>query len=149
MIYYVSHPELEVTALVDAPSTEKARTAFLDYLERQGRVSRADRQYFRRDMIMHRTDSPEDFRADVELNYGYQEGPPSRVMARAPQIQETEPEQPVQQVQPQPPPQIVQQAPQPGMPIQRVFRAAGASAGPRTQLYRRSPIQQVAMGRRG
>jgi len=43
-IYYVIHPNLEIKATVDAPSTEKARTVFLDYLERQGKIAQAHLQ---------------------------------------------------------------------------------------------------------
>lgn len=79
--YYTTHPNLSVTALIDAPSTEKARTTFLDYLERRNLISRADRQYWRKNMITKRMEDPRDLQADVELNYGYQEGgqqmPPS------------------------------------------------------------------------
>lgn len=84
--YYTTHPNLSVTALVDAPTTEKARTTFLDYLERRNLISRADRSYWRKNMVAERMDDPRDVQADVELYYGYQEGgqqmPPS--MAAAP-----------------------------------------------------------------
>ena len=85
--YFTTHPNLSVTALVTAPTTEKARTTFLDYLERRGAIARADRSYWRRNMVAERMDNPEDVQADVELYYGYQEGgqqmPPS--MAATPQ----------------------------------------------------------------
>lgn len=81
MVYYVTHPNLSVTALIDAPSTEKARTTFLDYLERRNLISRTDRQYWRRNMVAERMTDAADVQADVELHYGYQEGgntmPPS------------------------------------------------------------------------
>ena len=79
--YYTTHPNLSVTALVDAPTTEKARTTFLDYLERRGLISRADRSYWRKNMIAEHMADPSDVQTDVELYYGYQEGgqqmPPS------------------------------------------------------------------------
>ncbi len=79
--YYVAHPNLSLTALIDAPSTEKARTTFLDYLERRGQVARADRQYWRKNMVAEKMADPSEVQADVELHYGYQEGgqqmPPS------------------------------------------------------------------------
>lgn len=73
MVYYVTHPNLETTALIHAPATEKARTTFLDYLERGGQISRADRQYWRRNMVAEKMDDPYDVTADVELYYGYEE----------------------------------------------------------------------------
>ncbi len=72
MVYFVTHPNLDVTALVHAPSTEKARTTFLDYLERTGRISRAGRQYWRRNMVAEKMEDPYDVTADVELYYGYE-----------------------------------------------------------------------------
>ena len=78
MVYYVTHPNLEASAKVDAPSTEKARTTFLDFLERQGYINRADRQYWRRNMVAERLESPEDAMADIELSYGYEELHPRR-----------------------------------------------------------------------
>ena len=35
--YYVTHPNVDFSATVKAPSTDKARTTFLDYLERSGK----------------------------------------------------------------------------------------------------------------
>lgn len=78
--YFVTHPNMSVNALVDAPSTEKARTTFLDYLERRNLINRADRHYWRKNMIAERVD-PADIDSDVTLVYGYEEGagtiPPS------------------------------------------------------------------------
>lgn len=74
MVYFVTHPNLGTTALVHAPATEKARTTFLDYLERRSAISRADRQYWRKNMIAEKMEDPYDVQADVELNYGYEEG---------------------------------------------------------------------------
>ncbi|MHA2069460.1 MAG: hypothetical protein ACXABY_34290, partial [Candidatus Thorarchaeota archaeon] len=73
-IYYVTHPNLQVSALVHAPATEKARTTFLDYLERRSEIPRADRQAWRRNMVAERMEDPYDVQADVELHYGYEEG---------------------------------------------------------------------------
>jgi len=69
-VYYVKHSELGKDALVHAPSTEKARTAFLDYLERNGMVSRKDRQSWRKGLITDRVEEGETS-AEVELWYGY------------------------------------------------------------------------------
>lgn len=84
--YYVTHPNLSITALVQAPATEKARTTFLDYLERRDLIGRADRQYWRRNMVAERMEYPEDVTADVELSYGYEEG--GRVPPLPPQRQQ-------------------------------------------------------------
>ena len=80
MVYYVTHPNLGITALIHAPATEKARTTFLDYLERQGQISRADRQHWRRNMIAEKMEDPYDVTADVELYYGYEESGSGPVM---------------------------------------------------------------------
>lgn len=70
-IYFVAHPNMEIKAKVEAPSTEKARTTFLDYLERNGTIRRADRQYWRLNMVAEKLELPEDAFADLELFYGY------------------------------------------------------------------------------
>ena len=71
--YYVTHPSLGFTSVVDAPSTEKARTTYLDYLERQGRVPRNERQHLRRNMVASRILDPGEVTADINLAYGYEE----------------------------------------------------------------------------
>lgn len=75
--YYVTHPRIDKTAVVFAPATEKARTTFLDWLERNGLIRRAQRHLFRRDMIAERIEDP-NVPADVELHYGYEESPSAR-----------------------------------------------------------------------
>jgi len=72
-IYYVKHPTLDFSATIDAPSTEKARTTYLDYLERGGNISRSSRQYYRRNLIADRVMDPNEVPADIHLAYGYQE----------------------------------------------------------------------------
>lgn len=81
MIYYVAHPNLDFSAKVDAPSTEKARTVFLDYLERNGIISRRRRQYVRENMVAEKLEHPETIDADIELAYSYraEEGPAYRL----------------------------------------------------------------------
>lgn len=69
--YYVTHPNLGISALVDAPSTDKARTTFMDYLERQGQMFRVDRQRWRRNMVAERMEDPDSVSADIRLYYGY------------------------------------------------------------------------------
>jgi hypothetical protein len=70
--YYVMHPALGVTAVVHAPSTEKARTTFLDWLERNGNMRRMDRQQLRKDMVAKRLEDS-NVQSDVVLHYGYQD----------------------------------------------------------------------------
>ncbi len=71
--YLVSHPEIDIVAKVtDAPSTEKARTTFLDFLERGGRIPRSQRHYYREGMATKRTRFGMDTPSDVELDYRYE-----------------------------------------------------------------------------
>jgi hypothetical protein len=69
--YYVTHPGIDVTATVEAPSTEKARTTFLDYLERHGIVDRKYRQTLRGNMAAKKVSG--EIRGDIDLHYGYEE----------------------------------------------------------------------------
>jgi len=69
--YYVTYPNMDISAVVTAPSTDKARTTFLDWLERTGRMSRKNRQRLRRDLVAERLEFPEEVDADVRLNYQY------------------------------------------------------------------------------
>ena len=71
--YYVTHPNMNFSATIEAPSTEKARTTYLDYLERQGMLSRSRRQELRKNMVADRIIDPGEVMADVTLSYGYQE----------------------------------------------------------------------------
>ena len=70
--YYVTHPNLGATAVVYAPSTEKARTTLLDWLERHQLMRRADRQLLRKNMVAKKLDDP-NVQADVTLHYGYRD----------------------------------------------------------------------------
>lgn len=70
--YYVMHPTLGITAVVHAPTTEKARTTFLDWLERNRYILRRDRHSFRRNMSTKRLEDP-NVQSDVVLHYGYEE----------------------------------------------------------------------------
>ncbi len=73
--YSVSHPQLELTATVEAPSSEKARTTFLDYLERTHKIGRKQRQLLRQAMATKRvTDGSEGY-SDLELHYEYEKAP--------------------------------------------------------------------------
>lgn len=77
--YYVTHPLLEDTAVVYAPATEKARTTFLDWLERKDIIPRSSRQYYRKDMVAERLEDP-NVPADVILHYDFEDVPaPSRL----------------------------------------------------------------------
>lgn len=73
--YFTMHPTLGITGVVYAPSTEKARTTFLDWLERNGHIKRTDRQAFRKNMGAQRLDDT-NVPSDVVLHYGYAEGAP-------------------------------------------------------------------------
>lgn len=72
-IYFVEHPSIDVTAKINAPSTEKARTVYLDYLERNGLAGRWQRRQLRENMIAKLLKRPEDVSADLDLDYGYEE----------------------------------------------------------------------------
>jgi len=76
--YYVTHPNLGISAIVHAPSTEKARTVFLDWLERTGQILRGQRQHYRENMIAERMNEDQFVGADVTLNYGYLDASPQR-----------------------------------------------------------------------
>ena len=76
--YYVTHPTWDKSAVVYAPSTEKARTTLLDYLERRGLIHRRNRQAFRKDMIAERLEDP-NVPSDIVLHYGYRDATPSKV----------------------------------------------------------------------
>ena len=69
--YYVTHPNMDFSATVKAPSTDKARTTFLDYLERSGKAYRKDRQLIRRNTVADRIEFPEEVDSDVSLSYNY------------------------------------------------------------------------------
>lgn len=73
--YYVTHPNFDFSAVVHAPTTEKARTTFLDYLERTGRWPRSRRQELRASMVAERVDDGSALAADVELYYDYEPEP--------------------------------------------------------------------------
>ena len=84
-VYYVTHPRIDKTGVVYAPTTEKARTTFLDWLERNGFIGRAHRHLLRRDMIAERIEDP-NVPADVVLHYGYEEPPVSRYGFEVPEV---------------------------------------------------------------
>lgn len=73
--YFVMHPSLGVTAEVNAPTTEKARTTFLDWLERNNYISRSHRQAYRKNMVAERMEEAGAVRADITLHYGYRDVP--------------------------------------------------------------------------
>jgi len=73
--YFVMHPSLGVTAEVSAPTTEKARTTFLDWLERNNYISRSHRQAYRKNMVAERMEDAGAVRTDVSLHYGYRDSP--------------------------------------------------------------------------
>lgn len=78
-IYWISHPNMELSATVHAPTTEKARTVFLDWLERTSQIARGDRQRWRRHTLAERLEYPEELESDVTLHYGYEEARPESI----------------------------------------------------------------------
>ena len=69
--YYVTHPLVGVTATVYAPSSEKARTTYLDFLERSGRIRRNVRKLLRSNLVAQHLDAGTSVPTDVTLNYTY------------------------------------------------------------------------------
>jgi hypothetical protein len=78
-VYYVTHPSIPLTATVDAPTTEKARTTFLDFLERSGTINRRDRRQVRKSIITKLMDPNEPIAVDIALYYNYVASKPSYV----------------------------------------------------------------------
>jgi len=73
--YFVMHPSLGITAEVNAPTTEKARTTFLDWLERNEHIARSHRQAYRKNMVAEKLEEAGAVRADITLHYGYRDVP--------------------------------------------------------------------------
>ncbi|KKN16920.1 hypothetical protein LCGC14_0971250 [marine sediment metagenome] len=144
--YYVTHPNLGFSATVEAPSTEKARTAFLDYLERQGKISRSRRQDLRRNMVADRIADPGEVMADVNLAYGYSEASAPRFVGHrefggveeveAPFVPEEDISPPTEEVV-----EIPIERQEPGPPV---FEEEELPPEPRII----SPIQELSLGRR-
>jgi len=87
-----------IRAVVYAPSTEKARTTFLDWLERTERIPRGDRHRWRRNMIAERLEYPEEVESDITLQYryGYEEVAPGSAPSEVIPVEVTPmPEEPV------------------------------------------------------
>jgi len=70
-MYYIEFPEKQVSAIVDAPSTDKARTAFLDTLERKGIIYRGIRGQVRSSLVVDNIDSIEGINPTYIINYSY------------------------------------------------------------------------------
>ncbi len=66
-LYFITHPEFEIDARVMAPSAKRAKTAYLDYLSRNGYIEWWSRSLHRRKLIVKRASGNED--ADVVLHY--------------------------------------------------------------------------------
>lgn len=136
-VYYVTHPNIGVSATVYAPSTEKARTVFLDYLERKGSLPRAYRSQLRKDMVAEGISDPYSILSDVELHYGYAKEPASPRVS----MEEVFKEQPITKGEP--------------TEVQEYDEALGMaepepSFGEEVPLVeerpKRMPIQEVALG---
>ena len=69
--YFLMSPSLGATAIVEAPSTDKARTAFLDYLERTGAIPRTQRRSSRRSIATKRLTDSAGVIADIRIPYDY------------------------------------------------------------------------------
>lgn len=134
--YYVTHPNIEVSALVHAPSTEKARTLFLDFLEREGGISRAHRSRLREHTVAERMRDPAGVVADVELHHTEPVGEaPSFALGEVEEPEELLTEEGFGPLMP------VEAMPTQGMPIQV---AARSSPSPRAAPEGAMPIQLVA-----
>ena len=134
-VYFVMHPNIEYKATVDAPSTEKARTVYLDYLERQKAIDRASRQSLRRNLVASKIDDPNEVRADIHLSYGYTETQhPQRESMR--DLEELAPREvePVYETSYTEEPRQVESF----TPVQEV----------QPQVKARSPIEQISLGDR-
>lgn len=67
--YYVTHPSVGLTATVYAPDTEKARTVYLDYLERTGQIRRNVRSILRGNIVAQKMEHEDMMPTDVTLDY--------------------------------------------------------------------------------
>lgn len=133
-VYYVTHPSIPLTATVDSPTTEKARTTFLDFLERSGTIHRRDRRQVRKGIITKLMDPNEPIAVDIALYYSYVASRPSYV----PQASTTG-------VVPRPPTIAYNQEGQPYPYSQEDTRVSeGQVKDPRV-----SPLMRAALGRRG
>lgn len=70
--YFVFRPEMEITAEVNAPDKRHARTAYLDYLARNGMIGWSDRGTVRKTVKAVKAE-PGEFEATVILDYGISE----------------------------------------------------------------------------
>jgi len=85
-VYYVHIPGSEApTAEVDASSTKHARTAYLDYLSRNGTIGWRDRQLTRKFIKVNRM-QPGEIQTQIKLEYGVKEPPVEEVEVPAEQL---------------------------------------------------------------
>jgi len=121
--YYVMHPSLRVTAVVYAPATEKARTTFLDWLERNGYMRRADRQALRKNMVAQRLDDAQGVSSDIVLHYDYEDARLSQVFSGQPvnQLEPTDVEEHYEKLFEEKPIEVPKEESGPKMPIQKVM----------------------------
>ena len=87
--YYVLSVDIPsgrgTSAEVDAPDSRHARTAFLDYLSRNGMLQWGERQAARRLIIAKRM-KPGEIKTDIRLDYGVRE---AKTEELPPPVQET------------------------------------------------------------
>ena len=82
-IYFITHPEFDIDARVVAPNSKRAKTAYLDFLSRNGYIEWWNRGYHRRRLVVKRATGQED--VDVVLHYlGSAEGIPEKAVPSAP-----------------------------------------------------------------
>ena len=142
--YFVTHPMMDKTAVVHAPSTEKARTTFLDWLERNGLLQRSRRQAYRRDMVAEKLEDPS-VPSDVVLNYGYGEEPEPEVL----RLGEERVEVPIEQGEGVPVPDRILGTLEERMEIDRFLQEGDErfeeSEGMEEPKPKRMPIQEVML----
>jgi len=173
--YYVFHPNVEVTAEVEAPDTKKARTTYLDYLARSGRIS-WDQRGNLRDGIKIDQMQPGEMQTSVALNYSRDAEPEEEMELPGPPPELEEYEAPPEYGPPEesPPDEIDASmlVPAPmetqarGTPMRRMYgkspimdlskgvksapsRQGGAGPGPSQGVFGKSPIIDLSRKSRG
>jgi len=149
--YYVHVPNTEVpTAEVSASSTKHARTAYLDYLSRSGKIDWRDRQLTRKLVKVNKM-SPGEIQTQVKLEYGVKEVPEQLIEAPADQIGLEEQDRPYGSIpmryEPEPEREFEPSIGQ--MEMEEEGYSRTQTPKPRRDPYQDSPIAQASrkMGR--
>jgi ribosomal protein S8 len=74
-VYVITDPQFDISALVYAPNTKRAKTVFLDYLTRHGYIDWWTRSKHRPRLIVARATGNED--VEVTLRYDLEDLPKS------------------------------------------------------------------------